>query len=165
MDQEKSGEYKRKCSLSGKLHGLRNNLNQRHRQHVARAQRQKVLQKSSRPLTPHYKVSAQQVSARGHQPEDRRPNHPHRFLVRHFTRSAASRLPPSFLGAMCVATREYSVLAVLCARYLKPELSSSAACARGAKRASHADVVCGFFFPVFSRLLFFPALLRALSVF
>src|SRR5438477_12359109 len=83
MDQEKTGENIQKGILPGKLHRLRNNIDQRDRQHVPRAQRQKILQKFSRPFLPHHKIAAQQISARGHQPQDRRPPHPHRFLVFH----------------------------------------------------------------------------------
>src|SRR6266853_3818080 len=83
MNQEKSRQHKRKRVVPPKFYRLRDNFHQRHCQHVPGAQRQKILQKLSRPFPPHHKVTAQQVSARGRQPQDRRPPHPHHFLVSH----------------------------------------------------------------------------------
>ena len=59
MNQEKSGKNIAKRTLSRKPHGLRNNIDQRHGQHVARAQRQKILQEPTRPFLANHEVSAQ----------------------------------------------------------------------------------------------------------
>src|SRR5882724_5936021 len=110
MNQEKSRQHKRKRVLSPKLHRLRDNFHQRHRQHVPGAQRQKILQKLSRPLPPHHKVSAQQVSARGHQPQDRRPPHPHRIRIFHPPAISSLCNSGSGLGACCVNPSAFSRL-------------------------------------------------------
>jgi hypothetical protein len=67
MNQEKSGQNVEKRVFAGDSDGFRDDFDKRHGKHIARAERQKILQILAGPLTVDDEISAKQVSARGDQ--------------------------------------------------------------------------------------------------
>src|SRR6266403_3798558 len=84
MHQEISDQHQQKCVLPADPHRLRNHVGKRHRQHVPRAQRHKVMQETPRPRPPHHKQPTNQVPRSGHHPQPRRHPHSSCNVVIHF---------------------------------------------------------------------------------
>src|SRR5258708_31922995 len=69
MNQKESSQDVNQSALAAQVNRFRNHLQKRHRKHVPRAQREKILQIPPRPLPVNHKVPAQQIPARGDKAE------------------------------------------------------------------------------------------------
>src|SRR5579864_3932541 len=83
MHQEKSDQDPKQRPRAGKMQRFRNYLQERHRQHVSGAQREKILKKLPRPISSHDEIAANQIPRRGHQPQPRRQRRPYCQFVSH----------------------------------------------------------------------------------
>src|SRR6266478_5560919 len=92
-------------ALPRQLHRLRNHLDEGHRQHVPRAQRQKILQKFPRPLLMNNKISTHQIPRRRNEPEPRRQPRPKCQIMSHLE---CGGLPPLFRPAVNRTLRRYN---------------------------------------------------------
>src|SRR5208283_326722 len=72
VHQEKADQNGDECLLSRQPYGLRNHFDKRHGEHVARAERQEILQVAPRPFAVHHEVAAEEIASGGHQPQQRR---------------------------------------------------------------------------------------------
>ena len=70
MHQEKTNEDVKERAIAGELHRFGNNFEKCHGEHIARAKGQEKLEKLARPIAPHDEVTAEQISACGHEAED-----------------------------------------------------------------------------------------------
>src|SRR5882757_4556345 len=106
MHQEISDQHQQKCVLPADPHRLRNHVGKRHRQHVSRAQRHKVMQETPRPRPPHHKQPTNQVPRRGHHPQPRRHPHSSCNVVIHFgVRQSCCRFRGLCIAKSCSARR------------------------------------------------------------
>src|SRR5712672_4285232 len=106
MHQEISDQHQQKCVLTADPHRLRNHVGKRHRQHVPRAQRHKVMQETPRPCPPHHKQPTNQVPRRGHHPQPRRHPHSSCNVVIHFgVRQSCCRFRGVCIANACSAGR------------------------------------------------------------
>src|SRR5580693_1190757 len=83
MYEEKSDQDIKERAVARQPHRLRNNVEERDRQHVSGAQRQKILQILARPIPAHHKIPANQISRRRHHPQQRRQPHPKYQIMSH----------------------------------------------------------------------------------
>jgi len=106
MHHEISDQHQQKCVLPADPHRLRNHVGKRHRQHVPRAQRHKVMQETPRPRSPHHKQPTNQVPRRGHHPQPRRHPHSSCDVVIHFgVRQSCCRFRGVSIAKACSAGR------------------------------------------------------------
>src|SRR6266403_3362129 len=106
MHQEISDQHQQKCVLPADPHRLRNHVGKRHRQHVPRAQRHKVMQETPRPRPPHHKQPTNQVPRSGHHPQPRRHPHSSCDVVIHFgVRQSCCRFRGVCIAKACSAGR------------------------------------------------------------
>src|SRR5712672_1463797 len=106
MHQEISDQHQQKCVLTADPHRLRNHVGKRHRQHVPRAQRHKVMQETPRPSPPHHKQPTNQVPRSGHHPQPRRHPHSSCDVVIHFgVRQSCCRFRDVCIAKSCSAGR------------------------------------------------------------
>src|SRR5712671_359808 len=106
MHQKISDQHQQKCVLTADPHRLRNHVGKRHRQHVPRAQRHKVMQETPRPRPPHHKQTTNQVPRRGHHPQPRRHPHSSCYVVIHFgVRQSCCRFRGVSIAKACSAGR------------------------------------------------------------
>src|ERR1700760_1622343 len=83
MYEEKSDQDIEKRAFARQPHRLRNDVEERNRQHVAGAQRQKILQILARPIAAHHKIPANQIPRRRHYTQQRRQPHPKYQVMSH----------------------------------------------------------------------------------
>src|ERR1700682_4174949 len=81
MHDEISNQHKSKGALPTQFHGLGNDIDECHREHVARAQRQKIMKKPPRPLTPYHKIATHNVTQCRDHPKYRRQRYPRSFVI------------------------------------------------------------------------------------
>src|SRR5580704_5314301 len=68
MHEKIAEQYKHQGLLACQMNRLWNHIKERHGQHVAGPQRQKILQKVPRPIPPHNKIPANQIPRRRDEP-------------------------------------------------------------------------------------------------
>src|SRR5712675_3756503 len=106
MHQKISDQHQQKCVLPADPHRLRNHVGKRHRQHIPRAQRHKVMQETPGPGSPHHKQPTNQVPRRGHHPQPRRHPHSSCNVVIHFgVRQSCCRFRGVSIAKSCSAGR------------------------------------------------------------